>query len=68
VDPQTGMTAVGIVFVVLMLGILCLDAFLEFQHQPPLGEWVATWARRYPLFATSLALVFGAMAGHFFWP
>jgi hypothetical protein len=68
VDPQTGMAAVGIVFVGLLLAILGLDVVLEVRHQPPLGEWVATWARRYPLFATALALVFGAMVGHFFWP
>jgi hypothetical protein len=62
------MAAVGIVFVGLLLGILCLDLALEFRHQRPLGEWVASWAKRYPLFAASLALVFGAMVGHFFWP
>ena len=67
-DPQTGMAAVGIVFVGLLAGILCLDLVLELRHEAPLGEWIATWARRYPLFATALALIFGAMAGHFFWP
>jgi hypothetical protein len=67
-DTQTGMTAVGIVFVTIMLGILGIDVVLELRHQPPLGEWVATWSRRYPLFASALALIFGAMVGHFFWP
>jgi hypothetical protein len=67
-DAQSGMTAVGIVFVAILLGILGIDVVLELRQQPPLGEWVATWSRRYPLFATALALVFGAMVGHFFWP
>jgi hypothetical protein len=67
-NPQTGMTAVGIVFVVVLLGILCLDLVFELLHMRPLGEWVARWGRRYPLFAASLALIFGAMVGHFFWP
>lgn len=62
------MAAVGIVFVVLLLSILGLDVLLEFRHQPALGEWVAKWAKRYPLFVAALALVFGAMVGHFFWP
>ena len=67
-SPQTGMTAVGIVFVMILLGILGLDLVFELLHKRPLGEWVALWARRYPLFAASLALIFGAMVGHFFWP
>ncbi len=67
-DPQTGMTAVGIVFIAIFLGVLGIDIALELRREPPLGAWVANWARRYPLFATGLALIFGAMTGHFFWP
>ena len=67
-SPQTGMAVAGFVFIAIMLGVLGIDIALEYWRQRPLGQWVANWAKRYPLFATGLALVFGAMVGHFFWP
>ena len=67
-SPQTGMTVAGVVFIAIMLGVLGIDLVLEYRREPPLGQWVANWTKRYPLFATGLALIFGAMVGHFFWP
>ena len=67
-SPQAGMTAAGVVFIAIMLGVLGVDLVLEYRREQPLGQWVANWAKRYPLFSTGLALIFGAMVGHFFWP
>lgn len=67
-SPQTGMAVAGFVFIALMLSVLGIDLVLEYRRERPLGAWVAGWAKRYPLFAAGLALVFGALTGHLFWP
>ena len=53
-SPQMGMTVAGFVFIVIMLGVLAVDLVLEYRRERPLGEWVANWAKRYPLFAAGL--------------
>lgn len=47
--------------------VSALDLWFELRDQPPVGEYVVRWARRYPVFAGMLALLAGAAIAHFFW-
>lgn len=57
-----GVTVFGLLF-----AIVAVDFGCELSGRPPVGRWVEAWSRRYPLFAAGVALVFGALVGHFFW-
>jgi hypothetical protein len=51
----------------LIAAAVVLDLYLElFTNGKPLGARITTWARRYPGFMSGVALLFGAMVGHFF--
>ena len=65
---HVGITLLSLFTLGLLLGIVLLDLFFESRHYRPLGQLVANWSRRYPLFSAGLALVFGALLSHFFWP
>jgi hypothetical protein len=68
VFTRIGLLLLGVVVLGSFMAIVLLDMWFEVKHWRPLGELVASWSRRYPLFSAGLALVFGAMLGHFFWP
>jgi hypothetical protein len=55
-------TAVLLFFVVLF----ALDLAFEREGWRPIGQRVATWSKRYPVFAAGLSFVLGMMIGHFF--
>jgi hypothetical protein len=59
--------APALVLLTALFVISVLDFWLEATDQPTVGDHVARWTRRYPLFAAGLALLVGAMVGHFFW-
>lgn len=54
----------------VVLGMLAaasgMDLYLEMRNWTPLGARIKAWAQRYPGFMAALALIFGAMVGHFF--
>jgi hypothetical protein len=50
-----------------LLVLVGADFALTWTGRLPIGSWVTRWARRYPLFALAVALLAGAMIGHFFW-
>ena len=47
--------------------VAVLDLWFEVSNQPPVGSTVTRWVRRYPIYATVLALLAGAITGHLFW-
>jgi len=65
---QIGITLLGLVVLGLLIAMVGLDMWLELNERPPLGQLIAKWSRRYPLFAAGLTWGFGALLGHFFWP
>jgi hypothetical protein len=65
---RSGLTILGIVAFGLFCIIAMIDLILTLHRQRPLGQRIASWSRRYPLFTAAMALIFGAMLGHFFWP
>lgn len=65
---RIGVTSLGVTVLAMLLGIVGIDLWFELKGLRPLGLRVASWSRRYPFFVAGLALVFGAMVGHFFWP
>jgi hypothetical protein len=62
-----GISIVGLVVLAMMFGIAALDAVLEAGRWVPIDQRLQTWSGRYPYFAVALALLLGAMLGHFFW-
>ena len=59
--------APALVLLAALFTIAVLDLWFELTNQPPVGDYVARWARRYPIFATAVTLILGAMVAHFFW-
>lgn len=59
---QLWSTVVLVVFLVLF----GLDLLFEGEGWRPVGQRVATWSKRYPLFAAGITFILGAMIGHFF--
>jgi hypothetical protein len=55
-------TVVLAVFVLLFV----LDFAFEGEGLRPIGQRVATWSKRYPIFAAAISLILGMMIGHFF--
>ena len=53
-----------VVLLLLFVALALLDLRFELRRQHPIGWWVRTWVRRYPLFAAGLALCVGAFLGH----
>lgn len=47
--------------------VAVLDLWFELTDRPPVGAAVTRWVRRYPIYATALALLAGAVVGHLFW-
>jgi hypothetical protein len=62
-----GIVIVGMVVLGLLVSIAFIDIYLEARRWRPIGPRLQTWSDRYPLAAASLALVLGALLGHFFW-
>jgi len=57
-------TAIGLGLLLL----LCVgDSILIVRSGQPAGRWVEAWARRFPVLAFFLAMVFGLLIGHFYW-
>ena len=65
---RLGLTVLGVVAFGLLCSIVMIDLILTLHRQRPLGQRIAFWSRRYPLFTAAAAVIFGAMLGHFFWP
>ena len=64
--PRDAVVFVGVVGFSTLLLLVGSDFWLTWTKRPSVGEWVTLWARRYPAFAISLALVAGGLVGHFY--
>jgi hypothetical protein len=62
-----GISIVALVVLAMMFGIAALDAVLEAGRWEPIDQRLQTWSGRYPYFAVALAVLLGALLGHFFW-
>jgi hypothetical protein len=56
-----------ILMVALLLAVAGFDLFFHTKKTPPIGERLHDWARKYPVYASILAVLIGALLGHFFW-
>ena len=63
---QTAIALVVVFVFLIILGAGLLDMYFELSGHKPLGYVLPQWARKYPLYATGLVLVLGALIGHFF--
>jgi hypothetical protein len=64
--PNDAVALVAAVGFSTLLLLALADFALTFTERPTVGEWVAQWAHRYPLFALALTLVAGGLLGHFY--
>lgn len=68
ISPNWQVLLVAVVGLGLMLGgLVAADAVFVRRYQQPVGRWVEAWARRFPVLAFLLAMVFGLLIGHFYW-
>lgn len=58
--------ALGIAVLLPLLVAAAVDLSLE-GRGTSLGQHLARWSRRYPLFAAGLILLLGLALSHFFW-
>lgn len=66
VVPTVGVRVLCAVVLGILAAAASLDFYLELKNWTPLGARIKAWAERYPGFMAALALIFGAMVGHFF--
>ena len=66
VVPTFGVRVLCAVVLGILAAAAALDFYLELRNWTPLGARIRAWAERYPGFMAALALIFGAMVGHFF--
>ena len=64
---QWGITAAGLLVVALLLGVAVVDIYFEYHHRRTVGDRLRSWAGQQPMLAAAVALLLGAMIGHFFW-
>lgn len=64
--PEDAVVLVGLVVFSTLLLLVAGDLWLTWTRRPAIGAWVSLWSRRYPAFAIGLALVAGALLGHFY--
>jgi hypothetical protein len=62
-----GISILALVVLAMMFAIAALDAVLEAGRWEPIDSRLQTWSGRYPYFAVALAVLLGALLGHFFW-
>jgi hypothetical protein len=65
-NVQIVIYVIGIVVLLPVLIAAAVDLSLE-GRQSSLGQHLARWSRRYPLFAAGLILLLGVSLSHFFW-
>jgi hypothetical protein len=65
-NVQIVIYALGIAVLVPVLVATAVDLSLEGRGSS-LGQHLARWSRRYPLFAAGLVLLLGLVLSHFFW-
>jgi hypothetical protein len=63
---QIGIYLIGIAAVLPVVVVATADLVLERRHTS-VGQHLARWSRRYPLFAAALTLLLGLALAHFFW-
>ena len=66
VVPTVGVRVMCAVVLGMLAAASGMDLYLEMRNWTPLGARIKAWAQRYPGFMAALALIFGAMVGHFF--
>jgi hypothetical protein len=66
VVPTVGVRVLCAVVLGMLAAAAALDLYLELRNRTPLGARIKAWAQRYPGFMAAIALIFGAMVGHFF--
>ena len=66
VVPTVGVRVLCAVVLGMLASAAGLDLYLEVTNRIPLGARIRAWAQRYPGFMAAVALIFGAMVGHFF--
>ena len=64
--PTVGVRVLCAVVLLMLAAASGMDFYLEMRNWTPLGARIKAWAQRYPGFMAALALIFGAMVGHFF--
>lgn len=63
---QIGIYLVGIAALLPVVVVAAADLLLE-RRRTSVGQRLARWSRRYPLFAAGLVLLLGLALSHFFW-
>jgi hypothetical protein len=58
---------ISILMIAIMLLVAALDLSFHLRKLPPVGERLHRWALHYPVYASVIALLLGALLGHFFW-
>lgn len=63
---QIGIYLIGIAALLPVAVVAAVDLVLE-RRQTSVGQHLARWSRRYPLFAAGLVALLGLALSHFFW-
>jgi hypothetical protein len=63
---QIGIYLIGIAALLPIAVVAAADLALE-RRQTSVGQHLARWSRRYPLFAAALTVLLGLALAHFFW-
>jgi hypothetical protein len=68
VSINLGVLKVGVVGFALPFVLVAVDALIAGRGKDTyVGHWAQAWARRFPAFALAIAVVIGALVGHFYW-
>jgi hypothetical protein len=64
---EWGITAAGLLVVLMLIGVAVIDVVLEYGNWRTIGDRLRAWSGRYPFLASAFALLLGAILSHFFW-